>query len=280
MVRIRLMTEIDVAFAISLTDHEGWGNLPADFQRLIALNPEGCFVACERDEPAGMISTTAHGDYAFMGSLIVRPDYRGHGIGETLMRHAMKHLESQNVACIELDGTFVAATLYRRLGFLDKYLSLRFKRNPDADAALHTQPAREARATPASETVISLDARLSELDRRAILTRFSYEFPDSFYLDATSPRGYAFVYPRAGRRVAIGPLVAEDTSIAGDLLDHVIDDYADLEITIGVPQPNDDAAVPLMSSGFVHKPPSLRMYRGLRRDYERFIFGIISPEKG
>ena len=280
MAQIRRMTEIDVPFAISLTDHEGWGNLPADFRRLIALKPDGCFVACQRDEPVGIITTTAYGDYAFMGSLIVRPDYRGHGIGETLMRRAMKHLESQDVACIELDGTFAAAPLYRRLGFLDKYLSMRFKRNPDTRAAPYTQPARKARAPAASETVINLDAHFTGLDRRAILARFAGEFPDSIYLDAISSGGYAFVYPRVGRRVAIGPLVAEDISIAGSLLDDVIGDYADLEIAIGVSQPNDDAVALLMSRGFVHKPPSLRMYRGLRRDYERFIFGIISPEKG
>ena len=280
MVRIRLMTEIDVAFAISLTDHEGWGNLPADFERLIALNPGGCFVACERDKPVGMISTTACGNYAFMGSLIVRPDYRRRGIGETLMRHALEYLDSQAVSCIELDATFPAAPLYRRLGFLDKYLSLRFKRNPGPLAAAYTHPPRKTRAAPASETVSNLDARFTKLDRRAIMARFAGEFPDSFYLDSASPRGYAFVYPRVGRRVAIGPMVAEDTITAGSLLDDVIGDYGNLEINIGVPQSNDGAVALLLSRGFVHKPPSLRMYHGLRRDYERFVFGIISPEKG
>jgi len=279
LIQIRRMTKSDVAFAISLTDHEGWGNLSADFHRLIALSHDGCFVACRQDKPLGMVTTTIHADYAFMGSLIVKPDHRGRGVGESLMRHAVEYLDSFGVACIELDATLAAAPLYRRLGFLDKYLSLRFRRHPDAGATPCAPPTRKTLAAAELDMVIGIDARLTGLDRRAVLARLAGEFSDSIYLDAAASKGFAFVYPRAGRRVAVGPIVAEDFLIAGSLLDKIIGDYGEYEISIGVPQSNDAGSL-IMSRGFVHTPPSLRMYRGQKRLYEQHVFAIVSPEKG
>ena len=51
-------------------------------------------------------------------------------------------------------------------------------------------------------------------------------------------------------------------------------------IVIGVPELNRRFVDLLLAEGFVYSQPSLRMYFGLRRDYERHVYAIVSPEKG
>jgi ribosomal protein S18 acetylase RimI-like enzyme len=141
MIDISLMTEADIPFAVEMTTIEGWGHSAADFERLLFLAPEGCFVAGSGGRRLGMITTTRHGDFAFLACLIVREEARRQGIGRQLLRRAISYLESVGVTSMELDGVFKAAPLYRRVGFKDKYLSLRLH----GKSALREKPATECR---------------------------------------------------------------------------------------------------------------------------------------
>ncbi len=281
MLDIRTMTAADITFAVAMTDREEWGNVAADFKRLMALEPNGCFIARDDSERVGMISTTMYGDYAFMGSLIVRPDRRGRGTGTALMRRAMHYLHERKATCIELDATPDGAPLYRRLGFKDKYASLRFYRPADNNPASIDDPPSDEDKDETIRLIASIDKRLSGLDRAHVLTRLIDEFPNSAFIDPSpSPNGYAIAYPRADNRITIGPLVAADDNTAGNILDRVIDAHAAQDICIGSPETR--RAMPHMTAarGFRRRPPSLRMYRGQERRYEDHIFGIISAEKG
>ncbi|MBD3218560.1 MAG: GNAT family N-acetyltransferase, partial [candidate division Zixibacteria bacterium] len=75
-----------------------------------------------------MLFTSRYEDYAFMGPVIVKEEFRGDGIGEKLMALGMDHLKSRGVNSIELDAVFLAMSLYRRLGFKDKHFSYRFRK--------------------------------------------------------------------------------------------------------------------------------------------------------
>jgi GNAT superfamily N-acetyltransferase len=277
MVHISPMRESNIPFAVSLTDHEHWGNLPADFSRMLGLNPQGCFVAWESDNPVGIIASCLYGDYAFLGDLIVSPDYRRKGIGDALMRHAIEHVRGRGVENIELDATFAGVPLYRRLGFRDKYLSLRFRRVGSRQGT-----AVRPQSASAIEEIVSFDLRLTGLDRNTLLSRFMQEFKDSAYVARTSDMltGYGFVYPRADGVCTIGPLVAESIEIAESLLAAVIIDFGHSPLTIGLLQPMHHFAEVLLRYHFEFRPPSLRMYLGKRLDYEKHIYGISSADKG
>lgn len=280
-VTITVMTSDDIDFAISLTDHERWGNVPADFSRLIAIEPQGCFVARDDEQRVGMVTTTTGGDYAFLGSLIVHPAHRGEGTGESLMRHALGYLRARQIKTVELDATFPAASLYCRLGFRDKYLSLRFVR-PASDCATLSEPAPEGGDPDRLFDAISrLDARLTGLSRRILLKRFVTESAESILVyPSTMPKGYARVYPRAGNHMAVGPLVAEDDSTAALILDTVISRHPGSTIGMGLPEVQQNAVRLVRERGFLYRPPSLRMYLGDKVDYESSVYGIVSPEKG
>ena len=277
MADIAIMTEADIGFAVSMTDHEGWAYLEDDFKRLIKLSPEGCFVAWENDERIGMITSVTYTDYGFLGCLIVREEYRGRKIGEALMRQAVDYLHSKSVRCIELDGVFSAASLYRRLGFQDKYLSLRFARHGSGQAE---QKKKLVRSYLPKE-LTSFDLAQTGINRKELLDSYFREFADSLYVTGNDRlTGYAFVTPRKGGFAKIGPMVAKDKNTAEQILSDILKDYGGGTIIIGVPAVNTAAMMIILHRGFLYGQPSLRMYLGERRDYETSIYGIAAADKG
>ncbi len=276
MANISIMTADDIGFAIAMTDYERWGNAPADFERLINLDPTGCFVAREDAQKVGMITTTTFNDYAFMGGLIIEIDHRRRGIGEALMRHAIEYLQRKGTTSIELDATFQGVPLYRKLGFRDKYLSFRLMRS--ASGVSSTKP-NCPDYTP--EEILSLDKQLTGLDRSNILSRLMYEFNNSVHLIRTDElRGYAFVFPRADLMMQIGPVVAESDEIAASLLSEIVRDNKDHHLAIGLPESSQRFTSVLLEHQFEYWEPTLRMFLGKKRDYESSIYGIVSPESG
>jgi len=94
MLTVETMTQADIPFALRLIYIENWTYLPEDMARLIAFEPQGCFVAGLNNRRVGIISTTSFGSYGFVGTLIVRKSVRGRGIGRALMQAANTLLQA------------------------------------------------------------------------------------------------------------------------------------------------------------------------------------------
>src|SRR5215468_10104666 len=105
MLRIRTMTDNDLSLAMSLKDQAGWNQTEADWQRFLAMEPAGCFVAEWDGRPVGTTVTCILGSVAWVAMVLVDPEFRGKGIGKALMTHALDFLESQSVPSIRLDAT-------------------------------------------------------------------------------------------------------------------------------------------------------------------------------
>jgi GNAT superfamily N-acetyltransferase len=116
------MGEADLAFADSLRALVGWNQTPADWRRLLTLEPEGCFVAEWEGQPSGTATTTRHGDgLAWIGMVLVHPERRRHGLGRALLRRCIEHLDAVGCRCIKLDATPEGRPLYESLGFHDEW---------------------------------------------------------------------------------------------------------------------------------------------------------------
>ena len=276
MLNISIMTDEDIPFAVKMTDIEQWGYLPDDFRRLMLFEPQGCFIARRSGVPIGMITTTSYDSYGFIGSLIVAGEHRGEGVGERLMNRAINYLEDKGVTTIELDGVFAAVSLYRRLGFKDKYLSLRFSREASNEYGELYKCPREL-----EKEIIEFDGMSTGINRTRLLSSYFSEDSNSIYvLREDVITAYALIRKRAGGVFAIGPLVASDQMHAESLLLAILKKYGSRNLTTGVPAPNHGIIESLLQNGFVYNHPSLRMFRGLRIDYEKNIFAIFSAEKG
>ncbi len=270
------MCEADIPFAVDLSTREKWGHLPADLQRLMSFEPNGCFVALDASGAVGIITSTSYDDWGLLGNLIVKDKERNKGIGASLMMHAVEYLHVRGVKCIELDGVFPAVPLYRGLGFRDKYLSLRLHR-PSSESrgeAISPLPA-------AVDDVVAYDRLRTGLNRERMIRRFFEDFSESVFVAGIDRvTGYAIVKPRAGNVVAIGPLVADDRDSAESLLLPIIRQWNQYTIAVGVPETNREAVALYRKYGFIYSEPSLRMYLGEQREYEENLFAVMSPEKG
>lgn len=277
MPEIRTMTEGDFEFAVEMTAREKWFQQRADFVRLTTFEPEGCFIAWENGLRVGMICSTGQGPYAFLSSLIVPEECRGRKIGEALMRRAMDFQLRRGAETLELDGVIPALPLYRRLGFRDKYLSLRFWRPPG-----QMVPGNTTHEHPAPlDTIAQFDYTKTGLDRSRILGRYYEEFNDTLFTAGSGAiSGYAFVRQRANDIRSIGPLIADTPAAAETILSSIIDALGDKRLVMGIPEINRESAAMALRLGFVYGQPALRMYLGKRRDYESSVYAIISPEKG
>ncbi len=278
MLEIRRMLQSDIGFARSLTDIEQWGHLQADFNRLLRLDSEGCFVAWQDDVRAGIATTVRYDRYAFLGNIIVKREYRGGNIGPALMRHGVNYLEKQDVQTIELDGVLSAVAMYRHMGFQDKYRSLRFVRNP-AEIARDVQAFSHCEASVNDLT--EFDFRRTNIHRQGLIREIIQENPNRALCAWSSHlQAYALVRDRANDTRAIGPLVAEDPDACDSIIATVISSFGDRTLAIGVPEINNEAVSVMKRYGFYQCAPSLRMYRGPRFDYEGYIYGIVSADVG
>ena len=89
------MATEDFPFAVALTDTERWGFTVDDFERLLALAPDGCFVVEHEDERAGLLTTCLYGKVGWIGNVIVSQRLRGKNLGAALVKHAVAYLESK-----------------------------------------------------------------------------------------------------------------------------------------------------------------------------------------
>jgi GNAT superfamily N-acetyltransferase len=279
MVEILRMQRADIEFAKTLTDIERWGHLEEDFERFSALDPDGCYVAWLGGERVGVITSATYGGYSFLGNLIVRRDFRGKGIGIKLMEKMLTHLDGKGVKTIELDGVFRAVEAYRTMGFRDKYLSLRFLRPASKEPCCIQQPKRSCGLN--IEEILRFDREKTGIDRSMFLEHLLKGHPHTTYvLDPKEIKAYAVVRERANGFRHIGPLVAGDDSAASDLTACISEENACADLTVGIPCINSSMQQIVVQCGFLHRPPSLRMYRGQRIKYEQSVYAIISADAG
>ena len=277
MIEIRLLRPADIAFATSLTDVEEWGHMAADFERLIDLDPAGCFIAWENTERVGIATTISYDEFAFLGNVIVKKGKRGRNIGPALMEHALGYLEKRSTRTIELDGVMPAVAMYHYLGFKDKYQSLRFARRPKEKH----HSARQLGSCPGPVAISLFDCEMTGIRRKRLIEKLTNEFPDSiFCIDGSHLRAYAIVRERANGTVAMGPIVAEDAVVFAELLSVILHRFSARTITIGIPEVNAEGVKVLLNNGFTDCAPSMRMYRGSIINYEEHVFGIASADVG
>jgi len=139
--QVRTMLPADLPFADSLRALVGWNQTLADWQRFLSMEPEGCFLAEWDGAPAGTATTVVYGtDLAWIGMVLVHPDYRRRGIGGRLLLKCIEYLQVRGVRCIKLDATPQGRPVYEKLGFRDEWTMRRW----EADLSSRPQLARFA----------------------------------------------------------------------------------------------------------------------------------------
>jgi hypothetical protein len=117
MFNVKNMKINDFPFAVQLANTMNWNMTIGDFEFMVKLEPQGCFVLFHSQERVGIATSLSFGKVGWFGNFIVKEDFRREGAGSLLMKHTIDFLKRQGVETIGLYAYPHLVTFYESLGF-------------------------------------------------------------------------------------------------------------------------------------------------------------------
>ena len=265
MVNIRQMTETDLTAADQLRSLVGWNQTLKDWRRLLSLQPHGCFVTEQDGNVVGTVTTTYYGsELAWVGMLLVHPDYRKQGIGGELMKQAMDYLGALGVICTGLDATPAGETIYRKLGFQPRWGLARWE-----ITSLQNFPpynylrVRCLESENDLDKIINLDRITFGVNRAALLKLLVNDSLVTYVITGEGRTITGFGMVRAGSKAySLGPLVAIHKVDAEEIITALLKDINDQPCYWDIPGYNLVAAELAGQYGFHKRRKLTRMFLG------------------
>jgi GNAT superfamily N-acetyltransferase len=282
--RLRAMTSADIPAGMRLKERAGWNQTAADWRRFLERSPKGCFVAEVGAQICGTVTTIAFEDrFAWIGMVLVDPEYRGRGFGTALLERAIRYLDELDLSALKLDATPQGRPLYEKLGFRSEYEIGRWTRRQPPGAAKPLTGVRESASPALLESICAFDRQVFGADRSGLLMSLHEEAPELTLgmLKDGALAGYAL-----GRRGSfadhLGPWIASDPETARQLLEAFLAGSSQ-ETQIADCLGEHAATGELLKSfGFRYTRPLIRMFRG-SNDYPgrpELLCAILGPEFG
>lgn len=279
---IRSMRREELDVLVDWAAAEGWNPGLHDAGIFWTTDPDG-FIAAELEGVlVGGGSTVSYGGiYGFMGFFIVHPHYRGHGLGKHLWQERLRLLIARlhEPAVIGMDGVFEMQSYYAKGGFRFAGRDLRFE-------GLAVSAVLPASIVPLTEipfeTVVKYDRAHFPAPRSAFLKRWIE--PRGGFSRAAMKNGqlagFAVIRPcRVGYK--IGPLFADDLSLALDLFTALCSEVRGEPVFLDVPENNPDALTLAREGGMKEVFGCAKMYYGPAPVLaETEIFGVTTFELG
>ena len=207
---VRPMLLADLPFADSLRALVGWNQTLDDWRRFLRMQPQGCFLAEWDGAPAGTATTMVYGsDLAWIGMVLVRPEYRQRGVGRSLLLNCIEHLRAVRVRCIKLDATPEGRPVYEKLGFKDEWTLRRWEADLSAGApGIFDSRLRDWTESDAAR-LDSLDSRAFGASRQELMLALSGQSCRALTYESQPdvPTGCGMMRPGA-RAAYLGPVSA------------------------------------------------------------------------
>jgi predicted N-acetyltransferase YhbS len=277
---IRLMTSDDIPAGQRLREQAGWNQTADDWQRLLAWEPDGCFVVELDGTVVASATTTVYGpELAFIGMVLVDVEHRRQGVGGALFRHAMAYLDGRGVATIGLDSTPAAEMMYDRFGYREVYRLERWI------GPLPDLPPGEARTLRPEDlpAVIAFDADAFGLDRGRIVHALATDHPAGCFVVEGGGAVQGYLLSRPGTRAwHLGPLVARDGDTAERLVRAALQAHRGEQAVMDVMLGNETAVALANRLGLAPVRPFIRMTRGAPPPPASFdlLYTSAAPELG
>jgi ribosomal protein S18 acetylase RimI-like enzyme len=283
---IRQFEERDIDFAYKLDVIEQWNDTRDDIKRMSNYDPDGCFVTEVNSELVGHVFSISYGKLGWIGLLIVKAKYRRKGVGALLTKKAIEYLLNCGVKTIKLEAVSTIANLYRKLGFVNEFDSLRFAgTGGEKDMSPSSRIVNHLKKEEVTE-LARFDAEYFGANRIKVLMRLYHDNPKLCYASHAKSKITGYIMCRkAETGYKIGPWVCnpEHLKAARELLMKCIETIGRNErLYVGAPAVNEKAVEILHDLNFKQYPKSIRMYLGKKLETERAdgIFAIGGPEKG
>jgi predicted N-acetyltransferase YhbS len=284
--RIRVMTENDVPAGLRLNTLSGWNQTSADWHSFLRQSPKGCFVVEQDSKVVGTVTTmTYENRFAWIGMVLVDPEYRKQGIGTQLLGKAIEYLDQSHVPAIKLDATPVGKPLYTKLGFVTEYEIERWiLKRPPTQAHTTVGTSNDFLTPSQLEQIFELDREVFGADRGLLLLRSLKTQGPEFALAVRQEKlleGYCF-----GRHGLfadhLGPWVARNHAAAKKLLHEFLTRSSRDTVIVDRVTSNSSVVGLLRTYGFAPSRPLTRMVRGpnLYPGRPDLSCAILGPEFG
>ena len=281
---IRTMSRSDIPDGLRLCRASGWNQTERDWQHFLTAAPEGALVALEQDRVIGSVATLPYGPFAWISMVLVDPDARRKGVGTLLLERGL--LLSPDAVTARLDATPAGEALYRRLGFTDEYRLARWFL--DASPVTVTGDSQgPATVRPIARgdwaAILDTDASVFGASREHLLERLIADAPEYAWAAYHDDRLQGYVFGRHGfLREHVGPIIAESTEVAEQLLDACLNAHPGRAVFLDAPEDQQQWRAALVKRGFAIERPLLRMYRGrlATPGQPSRIYAITGPEFG
>ena len=274
------MKRSDIPAAMRVKEFAGWNQTEQDWEHLLRLEPDGCFCATVDGRVVGTATTTTYsGELAWIGMVLVDPEYRRQGIANRLMQTALDYLDRAGIRTIKLDATQAGRAVYERMGF---EVESNIERWQGIAGPVAKSDGRPFAPSDLSE-ILALDRDVFGADRSKLLEMLITDACLSPIVSTSTDRklnGYA-VARRGSNATYIGPLIARDAQSAEQILDCLLQQLSGEQIYVDLNTEFPGGGAILSAGGFNKQRDFDRMFFGKASDRtSRLVFAIAGPELG
>ncbi|MGV6827214.1 MAG: GNAT family N-acetyltransferase [bacterium] len=275
---IRTASLDEVELAVDWAADEGWNPGLHDAKNYLQADPNGFLIGYLGDDPVAVISAIRYpGDFGFLGFYIVKPDFRGQGLGITIWNAAISYLEGCNIG---LDGVVEQQANYAKSGFKLAYRNIRYQHV--AHSVSQASAIKPVAELPIDD-LLTYERAFFPVPREGFVKAW-LDQADSHalaHVEGADINGYG-VIRRCREGYKVGPLVADSPVIAGQLLDALQSTIPPGEsVYLDVPEVNTAAVKLATSLGMSKVFETARMYTGKFPDVDLpRTYGVTSFEIG
>lgn len=281
MIAYRQMTPGDIPAGLNLCRLAGWNQLDSDWELFLQIHSKGCRVAV--DDHGNVVGTVAtipyENHFAWIGMVLVDPSKRRKGIGTQLLREALQL--TSDLETVKLDATPAGREVYLKLGFVDEYRIVRMlgRTITRGNVLPGARPVKESDFP----SLLNIDREVFGANRQSVLEWLFKDAPQYAFIVEEQGQVLGFCLGRHGYDFdQIGPLIANDTNSATQLLTGALQRVGDKPVVLDILTHTPSWITMVSSLGFKELRPLIRMYRG-SNNYPGLPakqFAILGPEFG
>ena len=274
---VRTATENDLDFMIELARKEGWNPGLHDKKPFFAADQNGFFVGELEGEIISCVAGVKDEDkFAFGGFYIVREKYRGRDYGIQMYNHVIEYV---NGMCFGIDGVVAQQENYKKSGFVFAYNQMRYE-GIGMKGKLQTE-CMEIKNISMYD-LVHFDKNIFKADRSSFLKEW-ITMPESYGLAIANNSlvtGYG-VIRKCFKGYKIGPIFADDKSIAEKLFLSLVEFAEGKEVYLDIPEINKEGMILQEKYNMKYVFETARMYKNGNPGIPiEKVFGVTSFELG
>jgi len=279
MFHVEKMSSEDFEFAVRLSNTMNWNSVEEDFEFMMRLEPDGCFVLFFDSEKVGIATTISYDRVGWLGNIIVSEKYRGKGGGSLIVKKAIEYLTNKGVGTIGLYSYVDRIPFYARQDFqFDSRFIVLKGRGFSASTKAHVRIADDNDM----QLIFDLDRSCFGGSRGKLIEPILHDPANLCHVCNDDDRILGFAAAKVSDEVSeIGPLVCRRgyNEVAIDLLKTILKKLKGCEVSLCIPEKESRILNLLKQHGFREDFNLARLFRGtpIINDY---IYIVESLERG